>query len=112
MYIKAEQYLLYYMLNNIEVIKMYQNNIGYMPTDKYRKLAFEINYFYKNNLEAIFYNINYLLFSLPNIVLYVLFKNSKLVLAFISFNASLISKTNGLMYPVKIAINPSFICSK
>lgn len=49
MYIKAEQYLLYYMLNNIEVIKIYQNNIGYMPTDKYRKLAFEINYFYKNN---------------------------------------------------------------
>ena len=49
MYIKAEQYLLYYMLNNIEVIKMYQNKIGYMPTDKYRKLAFEISYFYKNN---------------------------------------------------------------
>ena len=47
MYIKAEQYLLYYMLNNIEVIKMYQKNIGYMPTDKYRKLAFEINYYYK-----------------------------------------------------------------
>ncbi|MBP3461481.1 MAG: DNA primase [Bacilli bacterium] len=49
MYIKAEQYLLYYMLNNVEVIKMYQNQIGYMPTDKYRKLAFEINYFYKKN---------------------------------------------------------------
>ena len=37
------------MLNNVEVIKMYQNQIGYMPTDKYRKLAFEINYFYKKN---------------------------------------------------------------
>lgn len=49
MYIKAEQYLLFYMLNNIEVIKIYQSNIGYMPTDKYRKLAFEINFFYKNN---------------------------------------------------------------
>lgn len=49
MYQKAEQYLLYYMLNNKEVIKIYQNKIGYLPTDKYRKLAFEINYFYKNN---------------------------------------------------------------
>ena len=49
MYIKAEQYLLYYMLNNVEVIKMYQKRLGYMPTDKYRKLAFEITYFYKNN---------------------------------------------------------------
>ena len=49
MYIKAEQYLLYYMLNNSNVIKIYKNNIGYMPTEKYRKLAFEIGYFYKNN---------------------------------------------------------------
>lgn len=49
MYIKAEQYLLYYMLNSTEVIKIYQNSIGYLPTDKYRKLALEINYFYKNN---------------------------------------------------------------
>lgn len=49
MYIKAEQYLLYYMLNNEEVVKMYQNQISYMPTDKYRKLAFEIGYFYKKN---------------------------------------------------------------
>ena len=48
-YIKAEQYLLYYMMNDSNVIKMYQSNLGYMPTDKYRKLAFEINYFYKNN---------------------------------------------------------------
>lgn len=48
-YIKAEQYLLYYMMNNPNVIKIYQSNLGYMPTDKYRKLAFEINYFYKNN---------------------------------------------------------------
>ena len=49
MYLKAEQYLLYYMLQYENVIKMYQKNIGYMPTDKYRKLAFEIYYFYKNN---------------------------------------------------------------
>ena len=47
MYIKAEQYLLYYMLNNDNVVKLYKKNIGYMPTDKYRKLAFEISQFYK-----------------------------------------------------------------
>ena len=63
MYIKAEQYLLYYMLNNIEVIKIYQNNIGYMPTDKYRKLAFEINYFYKNNN---YINVSDLMISLKD----------------------------------------------
>lgn len=61
MYEKAEQYLLYYMLNNKEVIKIYQNNIGYMPTDKYRKLAFEINFFYKNNN---YINISDLMISL------------------------------------------------
>lgn len=47
MYIRAEQYLLYYMLNNDNVVKLYKKNIGYMPTDKYRKLAFEISQFYK-----------------------------------------------------------------
>lgn len=47
MYIKAEQYLLYYMLNNDNVVKLYKKNIGYMPTDRYRKLAFEISQFYK-----------------------------------------------------------------
>lgn len=63
MYIKAEQYLLYYMLNNPEVIKIYQNKIGYMPTDKYRKLAFEINFFYKNNG---YINISDLMISIEN----------------------------------------------
>ncbi len=63
MYIKAEQYLLYYMLESTNVIKMYQNNIGYMPTDKYRKLAFEITYFYKNND---YINISDLMISLKD----------------------------------------------
>jgi hypothetical protein len=35
------------MLNNDNVVKLYKKNIGYMPTDKYRKLAFEISQFYK-----------------------------------------------------------------
>ena len=63
MYIKAEQYLLYYMLNNENVIKMYQSNLGYMPTDEYRNLAFEINYFYKENK---YINISDLMLSLKD----------------------------------------------
>ena len=63
MYIKAEQYLLYYMLNNENVIKMYQSNLGYMPTDSYRNLAFEINYFYKENK---YINISDLMLSLKD----------------------------------------------
>ncbi len=47
-YQKAEAGLLYYMLRYPEVIKMYQKKITYMPTDRYRYLAREINYFYKN----------------------------------------------------------------
>ena len=61
MYVKAEQYLLYYMLNNAEVIKLYQKHIGYMPTDKYRALAFEIYYFYKTNK---YINVSDLMISL------------------------------------------------
>ena len=48
-YIKSEQYLLYYMLLNVDVIKMYEKKITYMPTEKYRHLAFQIDYFYKQN---------------------------------------------------------------
>lgn len=48
-YIKAEQNLLYYMLDNEEVVKMYKKNVTYMPTDRYRVLAREISYFYKQN---------------------------------------------------------------
>ena len=47
-YMKAECYLLFYMLNNVEVIKMYEKEITYMPTEKYRFLAREIDSFYHN----------------------------------------------------------------
>ena len=46
-YQKAEQGLLYYMLKDPEVIKIYNKKITYMPTSKYRFLAREISYFYK-----------------------------------------------------------------
>ena len=46
-YEKAEQNLLYYMLRDPEVIKLYNKKITYMPTMKYRFLAREISYFYK-----------------------------------------------------------------
>ena len=46
-YEKAEQSLLYYMLRDPEVIKIYNKKITYMPTSKYRFLAREISYFYK-----------------------------------------------------------------
>lgn len=45
---KAECYLLYYMLHNKEVIKKYERQITYMPTDRYRFLAREIDAFYHN----------------------------------------------------------------
>ena len=48
-YVKSEQYLLYYMLQNKDVIKMYEKKITHMPTEKYRHLAFQIDYFYKQN---------------------------------------------------------------
>lgn len=46
-YIKAEQELLYYMLDNVEVVKMYEKKVTYMPTGRYRSLARDIDYFYK-----------------------------------------------------------------
>ena len=48
-YQKAEQYLLYYMLEYPEVIELYNQNISYLPTEKYRLLAREISYFYQEN---------------------------------------------------------------
>ncbi|MEG2311581.1 MAG: DNA primase [Bacilli bacterium] len=47
-YMKAESYLIYYMLNDVETIKQYQKNITYMPTERYRYLAREIDSFYQN----------------------------------------------------------------
>lgn len=46
-YKTAEQALLYYMLNDTEAIKVYDEIITYMPTDNYRFLARKIDYFYK-----------------------------------------------------------------
>ena len=46
-YVKAEQNLLYYMLKSKEVIKMYNKQVTFMPTERYRHLAKEISYFYK-----------------------------------------------------------------
>lgn len=48
-YRKSEQYLIYYMLQSKEVIKMYEKKITHMPTESYRHLAFQIDCFYKQN---------------------------------------------------------------
>ena len=37
------------MLLDKDVIKMYEKKITHMPTDRYRHLAFQIDYFYKKN---------------------------------------------------------------
>lgn len=46
-YQKAEEALLYYMLQSTEVISMYHKKITYMPTECYRLLALEIDCFYR-----------------------------------------------------------------
>ncbi len=46
-YIMAEQNLLYYMLKSKEVIAIYNKNVCFMPTTRYRFLAQEISFFYK-----------------------------------------------------------------
>ena len=48
-YDKAQMYLIYYMLNNEEVVKMYDDKVSYMPNDDYRKLASYISCFYNEN---------------------------------------------------------------
>lgn len=48
-YIKAERNLLYYMLEHEEVLQIYKKNVVFLPTERYRKLAREIDYFYKEN---------------------------------------------------------------
>ena len=44
---KSERNLVYYMLKYPNAIKMYDKKITYMPTERYRHLAFQINTFYK-----------------------------------------------------------------
>lgn len=46
-YEKAQENLIYYMLNYNEVIKLYNKKITYMPNDKFRFLAREISLYYK-----------------------------------------------------------------
>lgn len=46
-YEKSERNLLFYMLHNSNVIKMYDKKITYMPTNRYRHLAFQVSSFYK-----------------------------------------------------------------
>ena len=48
-YDKAQMNLIYYMLNNPEVVRLYDEKITYMPNDNYRKLATYISCFYKEN---------------------------------------------------------------
>lgn len=48
-YEKSERNLLFYMLHHPNVIKMYDKKITYMPTDRYRHLAFQISTFFKKN---------------------------------------------------------------
>ena len=48
-YQKSERNLIYYMLIDKAVIKMYEKKITHMPTDKYRHLAFQIDQFFKEN---------------------------------------------------------------
>ena len=48
-YEKAERNLVYHMLRNPEVIKMYNAKVTYMPTKEYRLLAREIKMFYEEN---------------------------------------------------------------
>ncbi|MDD3453617.1 MAG: DNA primase [Bacilli bacterium] len=46
-YEKAEKYLLYYMLNNKDVVTIFNNNKVHLPTEKYRTLAREVVAIYK-----------------------------------------------------------------
>ena len=63
-YVQAQQHLVYYMLQNKEVIKMYNKNVTYMPDDNLRMLAREINLFYKEyNYIDISEFINYIIES-------------------------------------------------
>jgi len=48
-YQKSERNLIYYMLIDKTVIKMYEKKITHMQVDKYRHLAFQIDQFYKTN---------------------------------------------------------------
>jgi len=48
-YQKAQEYLIYYMLQNKEAIMLYQNNVSYLEDPKLSMLAMEILEFYEKN---------------------------------------------------------------
>lgn len=49
-YIKAEEFLIYYMLKNTEAISIYQDNISYLTNNILSKIADRIlDFYYKNN---------------------------------------------------------------
>lgn len=48
-YEKAQMYLLYYMLQSVEVVKIYDEHVVHMPNDDYRRLAYYISCFYNEN---------------------------------------------------------------
>ena len=48
-YEKAERRIIYYMLRHPEVIRIYENNKCYFPTNEFRFLANEIVYYYDKN---------------------------------------------------------------
>ena len=53
-YIKAEEYLIYYMLKSTNVINIYENNISYLTNRNLSKIANKIlDFYYKNNYISI-----------------------------------------------------------
>lgn len=48
-YVKAEEYLIYYMLRNVDAVLIYQNNVSYLPNQKLSLIAMEILSFYEKN---------------------------------------------------------------
>ncbi len=48
-YVKAQEYLIYYMLKSIDAIIIYKDNLSYMPNQKLSSIAMEILDFYEKN---------------------------------------------------------------
>lgn len=48
-YVKAEEYLVYYMLRNVDAILLYQNNVSYLSDKKLSMIAMLILEFYEQN---------------------------------------------------------------
>ncbi len=48
-FVKAEEYLIYYMLKNSSAIMLYRDNISYLPNEKLSRIAMEILDFYEKN---------------------------------------------------------------